>query len=200
MRLFEKVKWFLGIFLVFFLILATNLVDKENFTRIKDSVETTYEDRLVAQDMILDFYEIIQEKEIAIVDSDNQFFEQENRSANESLGNLIERYSSTRLTKEEERVFEEFRANVTGLQEKEGDLKKLLSSEKTTYRSMLDKIKDNLHDLADIQIEEGRRQTLLSRDVMEKVELFSQVEIYILLTLAILVQIIILYNPNTKVE
>lgn len=64
MGIYNKIKWVLGIFMVFFLIVATNLIDRDNFIRVNNSVQTIYEDRLVAQGLIFEFSTLIQEKEI----------------------------------------------------------------------------------------------------------------------------------------
>lgn len=65
MTLFIKIKWVLGIVLVFLLVLTTNLVDRQNFLVVKESMEAIYADRLVAQDIIFDLSKLIWEKEAA---------------------------------------------------------------------------------------------------------------------------------------
>ena len=55
MTFFNKIKWTLGILMVFVLIVTTNLIDRNNFVRVKDSVVSIYEDRLVAKNLILEF-------------------------------------------------------------------------------------------------------------------------------------------------
>jgi hypothetical protein len=47
MTVFNRLKWILGILMVFVVILATNLLDRNNFLRVRDSVVAIYEDRLV---------------------------------------------------------------------------------------------------------------------------------------------------------
>ena len=54
MAFYNKLKWILGIFVVFLLIVATNLIDRNNFVRIRESIETIYEDRLIADDLIFE--------------------------------------------------------------------------------------------------------------------------------------------------
>ena len=63
MGFYNKLKWILGILMVFVLIIATNLIDKNNFVRVRDSVVTIYEDRLVANDLIFEMLKSVQEKE-----------------------------------------------------------------------------------------------------------------------------------------
>ena len=73
MSLYNKLKWILGILIVFVLIIATNLIDKNNFTRVRDSVVTIYEDRIIASDLIFELQQSIHEKEVAIVLKDSLF-------------------------------------------------------------------------------------------------------------------------------
>jgi hypothetical protein len=45
-------------------------------------------------------------------------------------------------------------------------------------------------------LEEGSRQLKISRRAIDTIELFTQIEIYILIFLAIIVQIIVMYKPK----
>lgn len=73
MTFFNKIKWVLSILMVFVLIVTTNLIDRNNFIRVKDSVVTIYEDRLIAKDLIFEMSKAVQEKEVAVAASDTTF-------------------------------------------------------------------------------------------------------------------------------
>jgi endonuclease III-like uncharacterized protein len=98
MAFYDKIKWILGILLVFILIATTNLIDRSNFIRVKDSVETIYEDRLIANDLIFEIAQLVQQKEIALIRKDSIFFKQKNSKLNNSISNLIFNYEETKLT------------------------------------------------------------------------------------------------------
>ena len=70
--------------------------------------------------------------------------------------------------------------------------------EKETKLTLIFEIKDNLYDLTKIQLNEGRRQMSISQKAIDKVELFTQIEIYLLVFLAIAVQVIVMYNPKKE--
>jgi len=59
--------------MIFILIIATNLIDKNNFVRVKDSVVAIYEDRLIANDLIFEISNSIREKEVALAKLRIQF-------------------------------------------------------------------------------------------------------------------------------
>jgi hypothetical protein len=59
-------------------------------------------------------------------------------------------------------------------------------------------IKDDLYDLSKVQLKEGKRQMSLSEKTMDTIELFTQVEIIFLIVMAVLIQLIVLYQPKDK--
>ena len=67
-----------------------------------------------------------------------------------------------------------------------------------TVLKLLFEIDENLYDLTKIQLNEGRRQMSISQKAIDTVELFTQIEIYLLVFLAIVVQVIVMYNPKKE--
>jgi len=197
MSLYNKVKWTLGILLIFGLIITTNLIDKNNFVRVKDSVEAIYKDRLVAKDLILKMSKAMHQKEIALVTNDSLYFKRENKSVNKRVESLIEGFEKTKLTDAETKTFKNFKKNFSTLIAAETDLQNSIRNKEKTLQQIA-AIKNNLDDLAEVQITEGSRQMFISKQALQSVELFTQIEIYILVALAIIIQIIILYNPKEK--
>lgn len=198
MTFFDKIKWILGILMVFALIVITNLIDKNNFTRVKDSVVSIYEDRLVVNDLIFEMSKLVQEKEMAIVLSDVNFYSQKNKIINERMIGFIQSYEATKLTAEERRVFTDFKDNFDELSKSENKIIENNFKDKESSINLIFEIKDNLYDLTKIQLNEGQRQMSISQKAIDKVELFTQIEIYILIFLAIVVQIIVMYNPKKE--
>ncbi|WP_138432844.1 MCP four helix bundle domain-containing protein [Winogradskyella algicola] len=198
MSFFNKIKWILGILLVFVLIASTNLIDRNNFVRVRDSVVTIYEDRLIAKELIFEMSKSVNKKEIALISRDSLFFIEKNSKVNTQLNNLISRFEQTKLTKEESVIFEDLKLNFKSLSKLE--TKKLSFDPEKTSASLIliSSIKDNLDELSKIQIREGGRQMSISKKAIDTVELFTQIEIYFLVFLAIVIQIIVIYNPKVK--
>lgn len=198
MTFYDKVKWILGILLVFVLIVTTNLIDRNNFVRVKDSVVTIYEDRLIANDLIFEISKLIQEKEIAAVVSDTHFYAQKNQAVNTNIQGFIARYQETKLTKEERIVFENLKSDVEILFKIESEFIATGFEDKSKLINHIFEIKEDLYNLTKIQLEEGKRQMSISQKAIETVELFTQIEIYLLVFLAVIIQIIVMYNPKKK--
>jgi hypothetical protein len=196
MRFYNKVKWVLGILIVFILILATNLIDRNNFIRVKDSVVTIYEDRLIASDLVFEMFKLVKEKEVALKLSDTVFFNQKNQIINGSIKNLILRFEQTKLTPEEKIIFKNLKSNFETLKSLESNLLASNNKTKNNQEQILTNINTNLDDLSKIQLLEGRRQMSIGKKATSTIELFTQIEIGLLIFLAIVIQIIVMYKPK----
>ncbi|MGH1433571.1 MAG: MCP four helix bundle domain-containing protein [Lewinella sp.] len=193
MTVYNKIKWTLGILSVFFIILATNLIDKKNFNIVKNSVETIYADRLLAQDILLDLSKLTWEKELAQIKYERSQFENKNITINTRIDELISLFSVTKLTPKEKVIFEQLKKNLTSLKEYELNEIELPSPKLSEYLAL---VKDNLNDLSEIQIEEGKRELFQSKRAIASVDLFTHLEIYALIIIAIFIQIVVMYNPK----
>jgi hypothetical protein len=200
MGFYEKVKWVLGIIMVFILILATNLIDRNNFIRVKDSVSTIYEDRLIAYDIIFDMSKTLYEKKVAIISADWISYVENNKALNEGFAILLISFERTSLTALERKVFEDLERNFESLQQAEANFIHSNFLNQKELVNTIAEMKDNLHDLSEIQLVEGRRQVSISQNAVDTVELFTHLEIYILIFLAIIIQIIVMYKPKEKEE
>ena len=198
MAFYNKIKWVLGILMVFVLILTTNLIDRNNFLRVKDSVITIYEDRLVANDIIFEMSKLIQEKEVAIARLDSVYFLERNNQVNNDIQDLVSRFGQTKLTIEEGKTFNEFKENLASLRNSETAFIQSKFSQNKSLTNYINNLKEDLYKLSKIQLSEGRRQTSISKKAIDSVELFTHMEIYILVFLAILIQIIVIYKPKEK--
>jgi len=196
MGFYNKLKWILGILMVFVLIIATNLIDKNNFVRVRDAVVTIYEDRLVANDLIFEMLKSVQEKELAVYLSDSTFFESKNSHVNHNIDALISSFEDTKLTTAEAKVFTDLKKNVELLLGSETKFLKSGSSDNSGMIKHINSLKVNLSELSKIQLTEGNRQMSITKRALDSVELFTQIEIFILVFLAIVIQIIVMYNPK----
>lgn len=198
MTLFNKIKWVLGILMVFVLIITTNLLDKNSFNKVKNSVETIYEDRLVAKNIIFDLSNAIHQKELAIATYDSIFFINKNIKLNSEIEASIAQFESTKLTLKEKNVFGDLKENLESLESLETDFVTSKFENKQRLANQILVVKENLYDLNEIQLKEGERQISISKRAIDTVELFTQIEIYLLIFLAIVIQIIIIYNPKKE--
>ena len=193
MSVFSKIRWVASILLVFFIVLITNLIDKENFNKLNHSVTTIYEDRIVASDLLFELARLMRKKEVAIVSADKTFPENENTKLNQEVNKFIERYNQTKMTEKEKSVFNQLKdelAILIRIEQKDENFRK----EKALMS--IEKINQHVYDLSKIQLQESRQQVYISNKAMNSIDLFTQFEIIFLIAMAILIQIIIFYKPK----
>ncbi|MEJ2006241.1 MAG: MCP four helix bundle domain-containing protein [Cyclobacteriaceae bacterium] len=190
----NKIKWILGISVVFLLIIATNYVDRSNFRRVQDSIETIYEDRLVAQDLVFKMSLIIQHKVLDYSISDSAGMNKDYRQDNANMDSLLIRFHETRLTRDEAAILKAFEDNFAEARR----LEEASEMNVSAYEGVLQELNENILSLSKIQMDEGRRQMFEGEKALKSVNLLTTIEVYVLVFLAILIQVIILYNPNKK--
>jgi len=199
MTFFDKLKWILGITLIFVLIMATNLIDRESFIKIKDTAVTIYEDRLVAKDIIFELSNHLHEKELAVAQNDSTFFSDgTNKRLNSKIQNAITQFEQTELTSYESQVFTALKDNISLLLASEVAFVGSGYTSSRLVRTHIDEIEENLAILSSIQLSEGRKQMFKSKKATDLIELFTRIEIYILIFLALTIQIAIIYKPSKK--
>jgi hypothetical protein len=198
MSFFNKIKWILGILMVFGIIAATNLIDKNSYLRMKKSVETIYEDRLLAKGYIFDIIVEVNEKEVAIARGDTAFFSTKNESISLKIQDLVDRFSQTKLTQKEETVLRDFVLHLEELEGFERAYQKNGYADNKEVVRQLELINQDLRILSDIQLKEGENQLNISKKAIEDVELFTKIEIYVLIALALIIQIIVMYYPSRR--
>jgi hypothetical protein len=198
MSFINKLKWVLGILVVFLLIVSTNLIDRNNFVRVKESVETIYEDRLIAKKLIFEMLKSVHQKELALAKNDTTFFNSRNSEVNKNLKNSILKFENTKLTVAESKIFNSLKENIDQLSAIEITYRDSEFNKPSKPLAQIEKVKQNLYDLSNIQLDEGSRQLSISKKAIDNVELFTQLEIIMLVILAIVIQIIVIYRPRQK--
>lgn len=196
----KKIKWFLAVLGVFLVILATNLIDKQNFLRVEESVENIYNDRLLAKELLLDVSIQFHKKELAYALNDSIYLATQNDQVNTKISELLQMFERAKSTKKEDMILEELNENHSNLMQLEAntEFKELLYSSKCA--KIFSDINTNIIELSAEQIKEGKNQKFHASNAVNIVKLFSKIEIYMLIFLAVLLQIIILYNPKDKSE
>lgn len=198
----SKIKWSVGLILVILLIVATNFIDRNNYQRIQDSVYSIYQDRLIAKDYIFDIQLRVHDKELLLSIKNDSLFTAQQATSKKEILELVDGFSNTNLTREEKRVFANLEEEVNSLFTLETAYNNAVDKTPATNRikSQIAAISSTLSDLSDIQISEGRRQMQVGKKAMESVELLTQLEVWIMIVLGIIIQFIILYNPKKSTD
>ncbi len=195
----EKVKYVIALSLVFVLVIGTNIMDNSSFRVVKESIQNIYEDRLVAYDLTFKMYQEFTNKKLLLINKDTISFKSNRNTSEENIQNLIERYETTKLTRREDKYFKTLKSQIQDLLAYEKQLVQEFNDEKIrAYDNQLDNINETLNVLAEIQIDEGKRQLVYSNRAIESSHTLSKLEIGIIIFVGLVIQFIIIYEPKSK--
>jgi hypothetical protein len=200
--LLNKIKWVVGMAAIFLLILATSIFDRNHFTAMKETVNTIYEDRLVAKGYIYDITLLISEKRLALATTDSAFFATKNQAVNAQVIDLIKLFYGTKLTRIESEYLASFKDHFESLVKIEQE--KFINgrvvrdeSLRKSFDARLDQLMVDLKELSKIQLKEGKQQVIIAEQSIGSIELFTRIEIIFLIVVGIAIQVVILY-PSKK--
>ena len=187
----NKLKWLLIVGVVFTLVLATNLIDRRNFRNINNSVVSIYEDRLVIKNTILDMATAINQKEVAFLTKDTSSIKAINEKLTNTLKSDLLKFNRSNVTDKEAECLDQLNKNLELMFDVESQLLQNQFASLDSYKTIIERVNSNMDVLAHIQMMEGKRQFISSQRNMVTVELFTQLEIYFLILLAVIALIII---------
>lgn len=194
MRLIAKIKWIASILLVFFIVLITNLIDRDHYRQLNDAVNSMYDNKVVASNILIEMSLILKEKEIAYLTSDTNYFKSQSSDNYAEIKRLSEKYASTNLIEKEQATFDKLQVELEQLQQKENSIVNLTNGQ---VMKGLENIEKHLYELSEIQLQKAKRQVMISDRAKDTLDFFAQSEIIFLVIMAVLVQIIILYKPKS---
>lgn len=178
----------LALLAIFFLILATNLIDKRHFNTAQETLTSVYEDRVVAQHYIFEMSAIIHEKE-------KQYFKLKTLSNtekdNQQLKELVTKFAATKLTPSEKKQFSSLKEHLKIL-EKAAQKNQESNNQKSPI--IFNNIKEDLRALAEIQLAEGKRRMHLAQKSLDTTNLLSNIELVLLVLVGIVIQFVIFYR------
>lgn len=198
MNILDKVKWTAALLVVFLLILATNLIDQDHFRKVRKSIVTIYEDRLVVNDYIYDLAMILSDKRLAVATEDASYYEEDAASDNDKMKNTVDLFYKTKLTTSENKILDSFSNKLDTFLTVEKSAVNSIGGEKDELLQQIALLKGDLQMLSDIQMKEGKKQISIANRSVNSIDLFTRIEIIALIIIGLAIQIIILYSPKSK--
>ena len=172
-----------GILLVLCVVLL--LANVRNYvisSRVSDSIETIYEDRLKAQDLIFSYGHVLENVQVVLECGAVQERQINKRFA--KFDAINERYMKTKLTEEESEVYRSFSKKIALIKSSSGDYQEI---EKYLFSA-----KEDLARLEAIQMEEAQKEMISISQLEGNRQLSFYLESGILVVLLLIVQIMVL--------
>ncbi|MEQ9438009.1 MAG: MCP four helix bundle domain-containing protein [Cyclobacteriaceae bacterium] len=196
----QKFRAALALGIVFVLVLATHLMDKNYFTKLQDTFSSVYEDRLLAEIYI---YEISAQllKKKGLMEDYHQTTATDIRGIhqtyNDSINSLLAKYEKTKLTADESVLFDDLKKNFNELFLLEANYKDDLTLS-GSIEEQHKKLAGNLDGLSEIQFLEGKSLISDSRQIIAASKLTFQLELCVLIVIGLLVQALIFASKSTR--
>jgi hypothetical protein len=113
------------------------------------------------------------------------------------MTNWIQAFSETKLTPKEESLFEDLQVDFKKVSSIENQMQtKTDVVTLQAYQTALKELNDSIYTLSKFQVEEGRRQLMIGKKAIGSINMLKNLEFYVLLILAILIQILLIYKPK----
>ena len=191
----QKFRAAIALGIVFISVLATQLMDKNYYSKLQKAFSSVYEDRLVAEVYI---YEISGQllKKKKLIERHDEISAAEMHSTNQtysdSIKSLLSKYEETKLTIDELLLFNKLKKNLTDLFMLEEKQKgRVGGALYRTIEKQHDRLAANLDGLSKIQLSEGKSLINNSKHIIDASNLMSKLEICILIVIGTLVQALI---------
>ena len=202
LTLAQRIRLGASLAVVFLLILATNLIDKNHFRIVKENLTTVYEDRLLTKNYLYGISRQVQQKKEIYehLDIESNSLKKLNLQINDSITTLIDKFGATKLTENEKLRFESLKKNIEYLNKLENKhiIKESIAPE-AHFTSSSEKhfqaIYQDLDALFRIQLEEGSRVIRNSTQTIGTSNFISKLEIAALIAIGVLIQLLIFLKP-----
>lgn len=167
----------------FLLVLASNRLNKRNFSTVEQGVDSVFEDRLVVQEYIYTLNNFFHEKELFLANNDTYI---NKMPQHPDIKNILVDFANTELTIDESKYLTQLRENYAALKSLEKN-----QDNKGEILSVLNSISDNLDELSAVQLSEGKQLTQRSKRSLGMNQLLSTLEIVFLIIIGILFLVIV---------
>ena len=198
--MWQKTKAVTALVVVFLLVLATNLMDKNHFEVVEESLTTVYQDRLLAKDYLYKISRQLQQKRNVLRQSDLLEVQSTIEAADDSIKTLMSLYEQTRMTEKERTYLEKLNETEDDLIARESQLfnspdEATIDATKEQLIQTHEDMITTLDKLFEIQMKEGKRQIDYSNRAIERSNFIAKLEIGALIVIGLIIQFFIFFRP-----
>jgi hypothetical protein len=185
--------------MAFLLVFASNRLNRRNFSTVEHTVNSVFEDRVVAQEYIYRLNNLFHEKEMLLASTE---WMKNDLGITTGVKELLDDFSKTKLTSNESLYFSDLKKNYTKLQTLDSTLlanqNTIEIESKKEMSSLLQSINRNLDKLSEVQLLEGRQLTQLSKKSLSMNQLLSRLEVAFLIIIGLLLLAIIFHREKSN--
>ena len=189
----RKITAALILLVVMLVVLLTNLSERKNAAAINRAVVSMYKDRLLVEGYIFDYARALHEVE-EIIESPSPDADKYNLATAQltEIRNLSALYEKTTLTPDEKMHFAAFKEQVALLENKL-EAGRIAEADAASHKA-----NKELFALSEIQIREGKAAMDKVTSATSFSGVVSEIELVVLIVLAIIIQILVLTSKGLK--
>ncbi len=194
----QKLKIGLALAIVLGLVVLTNIVDRNYFTRLQESFTSVYKDRLIVEGYILQLSNHLHERHLRLLENKLNPASRDQQQSDNEIKQVLVDYEKTVFTEEEGHVFATFRTQLAALQKLEseyagsGQDSNLLHQIVTKHGELA----GLLNALSRIQIDEGRNQINRSEKIVASSYFLSRIEIVVIIVTGLCLQVLLMSSRS----
>ncbi len=192
---------------VLVLVLAKNMMDSKNVTKLGSSFAAVYEDRLLVESYIYQLSGHLYQKKMLV---DNSFYAETDHGLlpeklmgnNSAILGLLEKYEKTELTRDEARYFSAFKQNLQELRALENQfvLQPAVGQERLQAKNLMDaqyrEAASHLNYLSHIQVAEGKRLNEQSKQIIAGSAILTQFEFALIIAIGVMIQMLVFASKS----
>lgn len=192
LTLSQRVQISLIMGLALIMIFGSNRLNQRYYTEVKNTVNSVYQDRVVVQGYIFELNNIFHTKEISLLRQ-----EPISNSDSARIEMLLVDFGNTELTEKESRLLKDFSSQVNILHEIESKVEELDSPASKDiqqgYNELFNNIEQTLVGLAEVQLDQSSRLNIFSQDILDTINVLSNIEIAFMILMGIIILVLIFY-------
>lgn len=198
----RRIHLVIGLLAVFLLVLGTNRIDVHHFETAQNALTSVYNDRVLAQDYVYKMNNQVHKQQLAFTSGTPT---QEVSNSCKELRTLMDLFSTTELTRNETKVFKKMEESFAKISNNEKKFSR--NNRPSSYDSSkdfmpiladLNEFQTELNNLALIQVSESKNILEKAQKSLDTNRLLSNMEIWFLLVIGIVVQFLIFPRSSNK--
>lgn len=200
----RRIHLIIGLLAVFLLVLGTNRIDVHHFDTAQNALTSVYNDRVLAQDYVYKMSNQVHMQQMAF---SNRSTTADVANSCKELQTLMDLFASTKLTRNETKVFKRMQTSFDKISKHEklylrnnrsSNNNKVLDY--TPVLNDLSEFQSELNNLALIQVSESKNILEAAQKSLDTNRLLSNLEIWFLLIIGIVVQFLIFPRSSKSEE
>ena len=193
---------------IFASIFAVNRLENSRINEMGESMNSVYKDRLVAKNYLFKLSGLLYQKKSMLhkveASQRSTMLSDLTDGQNRAIKELIHAYGETKLTPEEQTLFEQLEVQIEAINQQESALAALEKSNRAIQAAQLNKTYDavnvTLNDLSNLQLHIGKSANERAQQILAGSNLLTLFELAVLVVVGLIIHALIFASRSTMTK